>query len=593
MRTRGLFIQMLCLLGSLLLTGCSVSEPKETESAEERVLISVAEGENFTVTNNGQRIFAGEDATFEIFAEPGYALTETDYGGGSRLWQEGERILLTLEDVRYPTRVHLTLSNRFFSLTYDPNGGEGERFTVRQEKKYHLRPNTSTGEELLPRPGYTLLGWNTAPDGSGTAVGLGSRATVPEEGLTLYAQWAEWTEASAFLWERAEDGVYITGYTGTEERLVIPETLGGAAVIGIGERAFAGCTAKTLVLPRTLQIVEEEAFAESHVKTLYLFDNIESIGDSALKDCSDFTTLRINAAEAPYGYAGRKESCYADKVDLLICARGKRKLVFYGGCSMWYNLDVKQVLEAYGDRYEIIDMALNGTVNSQLQLEILSQYMEKGDVLFHTPELSSPFQMLTTVHMGKKDTPLWSGLEYNYDLLALADMRHVTGVLDSFSWYLSRKQEETSYEDRYTDSRDRSYFGPFGEVPFQRYEPIKGELGDDVTLTSEDLRPEGLERLGCWYKTFAERGIEVYLSYACINRDALPEGQWENAEEVEAIFRAAAEQMEGVTLISHLKDYVYTKADFYDTNYHLLSSQVSRNTRCWLRDLAVYLPPSQ
>lgn len=581
---------MLGLLGMLLLAGCTSDTSIITEKKERTVLVSVAEGSHFTVTNNGQSVKRGEEATFELLSEEGYALTEVDYAGTYRLWQEGERILLTLETVRYPTQIHVTLSNQFFCLTYDPNGGEGEPFTVRQEKKFHLRPNTSTGTELLPREGYTLLGWNTEPDGSGVAVGLGSRVTVPDEGITLYAQWAEWNSEADFLWEMQEGEAVITGYTGAEKTLVIPETLGGSPVTAIAEGAFAKCEAETVVLPRTLKTVADGAFLDSTLVTLYLFDNIESIGDAALTNCTAFTTLHINAAEAPNGYATRKESCYADKVDLLINAQGKEKLVFYGGCSVWYNLDMQQVLEAYGKSYQIVNMGLNGTVNAQLQMEILSAFLEEGDVLFHTPELASSFQMLSNVNMGRRDTPLWSGIEYNYDLLALVNMQHITGVLDSFSWYLSRKSNETDYEGHYVDSKDRAYFGPFGEVPFSRYEPIAGELGDEVTLTVDNLQPEGLERLSCWYSTFEKRGITVYLSYACINRDALPEGQWENADEVEAAFKEAVEGMEGVTLISSLKDYVYFKTDFYDTNYHLLSGQASRNTRCWLRDLASYLP---
>lgn len=587
MKHRKLF---LCLLGLVLLLGCTSHTTEVGEEAPNRVLVSVAEGSHFTITNNGQSVERGQEVTFELFSEEGYALTEVDYAGTYRLWQEGERILLTLEEVRYPTQIHVTLSNQFFCLTYDPNGGEGEPFTLRQEKKFHLRPNTSIGTELLPREGYTLLGWNTEPDGSGLSVGLGSRVTVPDEGITLYAQWAEWSDETNFLYAVQEGEAIITGYTGEEKTLVIPETLGGMPVIQIAEEAFAGCEAETVVLPRTLKTVADGAFRDSTLVRLYLFDNIDSIGDAALTNCTAFTTLHINAAEAPNGYATRKESCYADKVDLLINAQGKRKLVFYGGCSVWYNLDMQQVLDAYGKSYQIVNMGLNGTVNAQLQMEILSAFLEEGDVLFHTPELSSSFQMLSNVNMGRRDTPLWSGIEYNYDLVSMVNMQHITGVLDSFSWYLSRKSGETDYEGHYVDSKDRAYFGPFGEVPFSRYEPIAGELGDEVTLTVDNLQPEGLERLSCWYATFQKRGITVYLSYACLNRDALPEGQWENADAVEAALIEAVEGMEGVTLISRLKDYVYFKTDFYDTNYHLLSGQVSRNTRCWLRDLAPYLP---
>lgn len=575
------------LLALALLSGCA----SDGAPRENTVLVSLAEGDRFTVSNNGQRVTAGESVTFELFAQSGYAVTELDYKGNYRLWQDGDRILLTLEEVRYPTQAHVTMTNQFFQITYDPNGGAGEAVTVRQEKGVHLRPNVSNGAELLPREGYTLIGWNTAPDGSGTAVGLGSRVTVPDEGITLYAQWRAWNEETDFLWEERDGEATVIGYRGSGSSLVIPERLGGLTVTELASNAFADCGARTVVLPRTLRTVADGAFRNSGVETLYLFDNIDSIESAALEDCPHFTTLHINAAEPPNGFAARKESCYADKVDLLMLSQGEKKLVFYGGCSMWYNLDIKQVLDAYGEEFAIVDMALNGTVNSQLQLEIMANYLEAGDVLFHTPELSSPFQMMTTVNMGRKDTPLWCGLEYNYDLLTLVDMKNVTGVLDSFSWYLTRKKSETDYEGYYTDSKGRSYFGPYGEVPFARYEQIDGELSDSVTLRVDDLTPEGMGRLGDWYARFQEMGVTVYLSYASLNRSALTEEEWENADEVERAWQAAVSEMEGVTLISRMQDYVYWGTDFYDTNYHLLTGQVSRNTRCWLRDLAEYLPP--
>ena len=50
----------------------------------------------------------------------------------------------------------------------------------------HFRLNTPIGTDLFARDGYTLIGWNTRPDGSGESVGLGSRIAW-EDGLTLYA----------------------------------------------------------------------------------------------------------------------------------------------------------------------------------------------------------------------------------------------------------------------------------------------------------------------------------------------------------------------------------------------------------------------
>mgnify|MGYP006922394569 CR=1 FL=1 len=102
--------------------------------------------------------------------------------------------------------------------------------------------------------------------------------------------------------------------------------------------------------------------------------------------------------EAPFGYAWRKESCYADKMDLLILTQGQRQVKSSAalhrahwayrvtppagtltrlprptasGCSMWYNLDGLQAQQALGDGYRVVNLGLNGTVNSPVQMQIL------------------------------------------------------------------------------------------------------------------------------------------------------------------------------------------------------------------------------
>ena len=84
---------------------------------------------------------------------------------------------------------------------------------------------------------------------------------------------------------------------------------------------------------------------------------------------------------------------------------------------------------------------------------------------------------------------------------------------------------------------------------------------------------------------FQAQGARVYVSYACVNLDAVPEGQRENAALLDGLFREAVEGMEGVTLISSLEDYLYQNSDFFDTNYHLVSQAAKENTALWLRDL--------
>ena len=578
------FICFFLLAGLLLLSGCD----RHTLPENSAVRVGIAETPWAVIEDNGVDILPGEDVTFHITAAEGFSLTGTDYSGEVQIQQEGTEILLTLHKVIYPTRVNLTLSNQNFALRYEPNGGEGEAFTVIQEKKYHLRPNTANAQPGFTRQGHTLTGWNTKADGTGTAIGLGSRVTVPEEGITLYAQWAEWTDAAYLTWEEADGEAAITGCSYTGDTLVIPGSLDGLPVTRLAAGAFTGCPAETVIFPENLRIAEDGCFAGSGARELFLFDSIEQISDTCFPE-DKLQTLHINAAEAPAGASEYKESCYADKLDLLILSQDRNRIVFYGGCAMWYNLDMTKVLNTTGDRWYPVDIALNGTVSSELQMQMMLPYLHAGDLFFHTPELTSSMQMMRSVEMGSNEGRLWAGIEYNYDLLAAADLRAVAGELDSLCRYLSSKQESTSYTDRYHDSKGRSYCGEHGEIPFARYESEGRELGDKVALNCELITEEGTRRLGEWYARLQDLGVSVFVSHACLNLDALSEEERKNVHDVDDTFREAIEEMPGVVLLSDLMHFTYHDGHFFDTNYHLLTEYAAMCTTQWMKALKPYL----
>lgn len=148
----------------LLLSGCGEGAPPET-----RILVSIQEGDGFTVENNGQYIQPGEDVVFLLKVDYGYTLAAADYAGEYRTAVDGGQIKLTLKNVQYPTRMALHLTNSFCTITYDPNGGEGEAATITHNTLVRLRPNTLIGTDIFSREGYTLTGWNTCADGAGSA----------------------------------------------------------------------------------------------------------------------------------------------------------------------------------------------------------------------------------------------------------------------------------------------------------------------------------------------------------------------------------------------------------------------------------------
>ncbi len=571
---------LLCLL---LLSGCSDVQN------DRRILVSIREASGCTIENNGQRILPGEDAVFTIALEQGLSLTGTNYPGTVQIDSKGRTATLTVTAVSYPTQITLELSHDSARITYHANGGYALHSLDNEiTKEYSLlrrsRPNTDTGTDTFAREGHTLVCWNTEPDGSGTRVGLGSRITVTGGEAVLYAQWLPWDAADAYTCAPAEGGVAITGYHGQGDTIVVPEQLNGMDVVAIEADAFQGCAAHTVVLPKTMKIVASGGFQDCSLNTLILFDNIEQIQDDCFIGCSQLQTLYINAIEAPFGYSYRKESCYADKVDMLIQAQGQQKLICYGGCSMWYNLDGYQAQQAVGAEYRVINMALNGTVSSAVQLQIMAAFVEPGDVLFHTPELSSWQQMMTKVDMLESDKILWCGLENNYDLFSLVDLTTVKGAFDSLHAYLNRKDGRTTYTSVYTDEWNREYLDQWGCVPFSRI-TSNNVLDDQVYLNTQRLAEESVRTLEQYYQMYQALGVRVYVGHACTNLDGVPQEERENAALVEEAFQKAIESMDGPVLLGRMEDHLYGHQDFYDTHYHLLSPQVKENTALWLQVL--------
>ena len=568
-------IVILCLL----LTGCGATMEVDT-----RVKVSLLSGEGFSVEQNGLWVEPGQDAVFRLRMNEGCALATADYDGSYDAELKDGFLELTLKKITYPTRVEISLTKAFSTITYEPNGGEGTSVVKTYDRTEHLRPNTENGQGMFSRKGYSLVSWNTEPDGSGIRVGLGSRVTV-DQTLTLYAQWEPWTEEAAFTYSVDQYGkVTIKGYTGNHETIVIPERIAGYQVTTINMQAFRGCQAKHLVLPNTIDRIMDNAFQGANLETVVLYDNIRLISDDAFADCENLRTLYINAVEAPWGYDFRKESVYADKVDMLILAQGRKKMVFYGGCSTWYNLDGGMTDQTFGEEYAVVNMGLNGTINSEVQMQILSPYLEDGDILVHTLELTSKRQLLMDRSMNDGDDKLWCGLEYNYDLFSLVDLRTVQGALNSFKSYLDKKKTETSYQDFFLDQSGRRYMDEFGCIPFLRTE-TQAQLTDMVRLDGSYVNQEAMMLLDSYYSGWKDRGVTVYATYACVNMDAVPEDQKLNVQQMDDLVRDAFAQMEGAALISALQDYLYENADCFDTNYHLLTEAVRKNTAIWIRDL--------
>ncbi len=68
-------------------------------------------------------------------------------------------------------------------------------------------------------------------------------------------------DESHFATESYGDGVKITGFSGDSTIIVVPDTIGGKAVLAIGAKAFSGKNIRAVSLPDSVESIEKGAFA--------------------------------------------------------------------------------------------------------------------------------------------------------------------------------------------------------------------------------------------------------------------------------------------------------------------------------------------
>lgn len=439
---RNTWVILAALMLLLLITGCGAEAGESCYNCN----IVVERGEDYAVFGNAVSVPKGEDVTFQILLSNGRRILAADYPDYSiepaPVSSVGETNyeLLTLYNVRYSTVVSLTTYTPC-QISYYANGGRrldggaAAEPVTRSGNSGHLRPNSEQGTLLFQREGYTLTGWNTAADGSGTTVGLGSRVDFAEE-IVLYAQWNPWTDVSAFQWSVKEGEATITGYHGINPSVTVPATLDGYPVTEIAGGAFRQAQCQTVILPASLQSIQPNAFADATVEELYFCDTLLEVQDDCFSGCERLTTIHINAARPPV-YSGTYFDTFPDKMDRLMELREKQKIVLFSGSSARFGYD-SPLLDEVFPSYQIANMGVYAYSNTLPQYLLILSYMNAGDILLSAPEFDAiPEQFCCTNRVGYE---FFAMIEANYDLLAELDYQMFSGVFDSFQSYQTARE---------------------------------------------------------------------------------------------------------------------------------------------------------
>ncbi len=608
--------------------------------------VSLAPSPAFRCETPEQLIAEGENAVFTLFFQEEYTLADIDYAGSYQTTgvdsdvndDRERRVVLTVENVTADTEItvrerkavpptadgpiELPTRPNYAVIGYVLNGGwylnennGGSYYTVNYSLAHHRRPNTSLGTDTISRYGYVLTGWNTKADGSGEHIGLGSRADVAlGEGLVLYAEWAEWTEVSLFdyvvidtedilsLYVETQDklqalrecaasahseerSAVVTRYRGKEEeRLVLPERLGGYPVAVVAEGALKEDTrVKTVVFPLSMRYVMENAFSRCEALTeLYLYDTISYIDEYAFGARNEATprlgehieTLHINAKHVPV--YGRNESAQlANKLELLMEHQEEKKTILFGSCSTWYSLHAKTFGDGTGRT--AFNMGVEGETCTLVQLDLIRQYMNEGDALIYVSDLGSPHLLGYELSF---DARTYRMFEFNYDLLADVNLQRYTNTISSLSEYCIVKNSVITMgtTGSYDDHLD--YISEYGDMETVRNGPSHEGFCEFMTKRTLEEN-DALEKTKTILQEFADDKIDVYYWFGPFSELCLDVADSADiVKELNEYFIEAFETLDmPAKLLGDIYSVILPDELFFDTPYRLNSEGTKLHTQ--------------
>ena len=445
-------------------------------------------------------------------------------------------------------------ANYSVKVKYDPNGGTVKGGGKTYEQKYSVVwykcPVTLPEEGYFTREGYTLSEYNTKPDGSGTAISLGSRVFMDDKPeTTLYCIWEKQSPEADFEYTVSGNRATVTSYKGSDETVVIPDKLGGANVGVIGANAFKGSTAKKVILSKNVQSVNDRAFSGSDIDSLVIFDSLMSITDNAFAP-AQLKHLRINAAMGMFNNWMQNQS--TTKLDRLVYATGKgiKKFVIYGGSGALYGLDCSQIDNALNGRYCVINVGSNANATAAFFFDWFEDLVTEDDIIMWAPELGS--MMLGDTWFTDR---MWGVISGQYDAFRYVDISEFDNVFKTYTSYAGQhKAAVSSAPDSYPQSYD-----VYGDYIAAR------DHADGSKDYNFNQSPEFYFYMAELISRIAENGTKIYYTYPAMIKG----GDGISDAAVEAFTNKLKDAFPGLTVISD--DYTVALIDYeyrFDSQWH-------------------------
>lgn len=575
-----------------------LSVKKSVESAE-----VTASGELFAYPADVSLSAAEtENLSFEGWSEGGF-LSE----GGTLLSNSAEYTFKITEN-RSVYANYTGFSD--YTITYHLNGGataDGEeQFSVtKQYSDTFAMQQTLHADGSFAREGYSCVGYSTEPaefsdyescnDIPGFA-NMGGVCRADKGALDLYAVWAKETPASDFKYssgnisyisdssynwgkldqrKKTEKGIKITGYTGSESTVVIPEEIDGLKVMEISKGAFSG-EIERVVIPRTVKNIQSGAFSDCEsLREVVFFDSVVSVWDKSFNP--NVKTVVLNSQRLPV-YSGAIEGSFCIKYERLRQAEGK-KIVVVSGSSSLNGLD-SALFEKLMPGYSVINYGTNVANPSLFFLDVISKYVTKGDIVVHAPE----FFDSSTMGSNKFHAKMFRGNEQCYDIFRDADISKYTGFWDSFREFQVGNPQDSSLVPAIHQS-GKEYQLPtelnkYGDRSTVR-KSVRGSFGDPTqSFNYSKLQADNLNEI---YKSYKAKGAKLYMSFgtydkARLHRSAAAQSEYDK-------FTDSCQEKLDYPVISNVGTYVMEHKYFYDSEWHLNDEGAQIRTRNLAEDI--------
>ena len=392
-------------------------------------------------------MYGSEVITFSAAAKEGYKFTGWSNGkyvthGGTVFSTEPTLTLSVSADLKGDTYIYANFEKATpIKVVYHANGGatsDGkETYEINYAHPVYNYASTLGADlfNIFSRDGYVPIEYNTKADGSGTAISIGSKATVPGNTVDLYIIWAKESDAADFECESFGAGLIVMNYTGSDETVVIPEKINGKKIMAIGFEAFSGVSGvKTVVITRNITSVEESAFSNMpDLETLYMCDKVEKIYNNSFENCPKLANLRMIAVLRPVSASSYLGS-FTQKYELLFKYADLDVAVFLGGSSMDEGFDGEYTYGALGEKYMPINLGLNRQITTVAMVEMLSHILDDGDIVVMAPELVGAYvDQSANLNVSRW---MWQAIESCYDVFRYIDIRDYT-VFDGYVQMMS------------------------------------------------------------------------------------------------------------------------------------------------------------